>query len=239
MSVLTIIRHAQASFLEEDYDRLSAVGEQQARLLGEYWGKQEIVFDAVYSGPRRRQTRTAEIAGDVVRAAGLTWPDPVLLPEFDEYQAEELWRHCLPGILQGDHRIRALHADWQRAKDTPEERRAFELVFQEVTRRWACGEAAAEQVEPWLNFRDRVRRGLGRVRSGNCGGRRVVVFTSGGPVAVAMEEALDLALDKTLDVLWMTRNGACAEFRFSGPRITLESFNTSPHLPDRSLWTWR
>ena len=34
MSVVLLVRHGQASFGAEDYDRLSALGEEQSRLLG-------------------------------------------------------------------------------------------------------------------------------------------------------------------------------------------------------------
>ena len=55
MSRLFLIRHGQASFLEENYDKLSVLGEKQARLLGEYWAQQRVAVDQVYSGPRTRQ----------------------------------------------------------------------------------------------------------------------------------------------------------------------------------------
>ncbi len=37
MSSLFLVRHGQASFLERNYDKLSAKGEEQARILGRYW----------------------------------------------------------------------------------------------------------------------------------------------------------------------------------------------------------
>ena len=45
MGILFLVRHAQASFLGEKYDKLSTLGEGQARLLGEYWARRNIVFD--------------------------------------------------------------------------------------------------------------------------------------------------------------------------------------------------
>jgi broad specificity phosphatase PhoE len=67
MGQLWLIRHGQASFLEQNYDQLSAKGEAQARLLGEYWASHKVVFDRVFSGPRVRQRETARIAGDACR----------------------------------------------------------------------------------------------------------------------------------------------------------------------------
>jgi broad specificity phosphatase PhoE len=39
MGILFLVRHAQASFLEQNYDKLSALGEAQACHLGEYWAR--------------------------------------------------------------------------------------------------------------------------------------------------------------------------------------------------------
>ena len=55
MSVLTLVRHAQASFFADNYDELSPLGRKQARLLGEFWVRRQIDFDEVYCGPRVRQ----------------------------------------------------------------------------------------------------------------------------------------------------------------------------------------
>lgn len=68
MSRVLLLRHAQASYLEPDYDKLSPIGEKQARALGEYWARQKINFDRVFSGPRVRQMDTARIAAAGPRA---------------------------------------------------------------------------------------------------------------------------------------------------------------------------
>src|ERR1043165_10030660 len=88
MSRLLLIRHGQASFLERNYDKLSSRGEAQSRILGEYWAGLKLCFDRVYSGPRVRQRETARIVGEAYKSAGLPWPEPVVLAEFDEFQAE-------------------------------------------------------------------------------------------------------------------------------------------------------
>ena len=59
MSTLVLVRHAQATTFEKDSDRLSAVGEQQAIALGEFWKARNIRFDEVYTGTLRRHTLTA------------------------------------------------------------------------------------------------------------------------------------------------------------------------------------
>ena len=62
MGNVFMIRHGQASAFEENYDRLSTLGERQARLLGETWARRGFKPDRVFTGPRMRHERTAEIA---------------------------------------------------------------------------------------------------------------------------------------------------------------------------------
>ena len=60
MSTLVLVRHRSGlTIAEEDSDRLSAIGEQQAMALGEFWKARNIGFDEVYSGTLRRHTHTA------------------------------------------------------------------------------------------------------------------------------------------------------------------------------------
>ena len=83
MSVLTLVRHGQASFDSDDYDQLSDLGKQQARLLGKHWADQRLCIDRVYTGPRVRQKQTAEFAGNDYQQAGFVWPQPILLQDLD------------------------------------------------------------------------------------------------------------------------------------------------------------
>jgi len=59
MGRLLLIRYAQASFLSQNYDKLSDLGEKQALLLGKYWARRNIAFDRAFSGPGARYKDTA------------------------------------------------------------------------------------------------------------------------------------------------------------------------------------
>jgi broad specificity phosphatase PhoE len=230
MSVLTLVRHGQASYLEADYDRLSPLGEEQARRLGAYWRRLGVRFDLVFSGPRRRHLRTAEIAG---------WPDPVVLDELDEYPAMELMAAVLPGLAERDPRIGALAAALAAANGGPERIRRADRLLRAVTERWAAGEVHAPGLESWDGFCDRVRRAVGVMRARAPKSSRTVAFTSGGPLAATAKIALGLTPRAALDLTWSPRNSALAEFLFSGDRFSLSSFNSLPHLDDPALWTYR
>lgn len=240
MSYLILVRHGQASFLADDYDQLSAKGRMQSERLGEYWGSvPDRTFDVIIHGPAKRHAQTGEIVAEAFRAKGLVWPEPVEISEFDEYQAFELMRAALPGLLEREPEVRALEADFQRLSGAQEKARAFEKLFQRVTRMWVNGELEADGVEPWAQFCARVIRGLERVRDLAGKKANVVVFTSGGPIAAAASVALGLSAIKTLELSWASRNSSYSEFLFSDGRFSLSSFNVHPHLTDRSLLTYR
>src|SRR5579863_44608 len=233
MSRLVLVRHGQASFrpgVSDDYDRLSVTGEKQAVALGEYWARTGVRFDRAIRGPAKRHARTGALA-----QVGET----DVMAEFDEYPAFEVMRTALPGLVRQDEDIAAMEREYQRQIEPVEAARAFERLFQKVMRMWARAEVEAEGVETWAEFMGRVRRGLEKVRREAGQNSRVVVFTSGGPVAVAMREALALSAEKTMELSWASRNGGFSEFIFSGARFSLGGFNHSPHLEGPELETYR
>ena len=236
MGLLTLVRHGQASFMQPDYDKLSTLGELQARTLGEYWVQRGIRFDRVYYGPARRQIDTGKIAGRAYRDAGIDWPEPVHLPEFDEYPGIEVMRSFLPALIEKHEDIRLLDAEFRTAGDRTEAARAFEKVFQRVTRLWVAGELESREVETWQSFCDRVERGIATIREA---GGSAVLFSSGGVMAAAVRIALDLSPLRTLELSWTPRNASYSEFLFSAGRFSLGSFNAYPHLDSPDLLTWR
>lgn len=239
MSRLFLVRHGQASFLEQNYDKLSATGERQARLLGEYWSRRQTVFQRVYSGPRSRQKETARIVGEIYKDAGLPWPEIQVLQEFDEYDGEWVMESSLPGLTESNPEVRELQQAFLQASSPGEKHKTFQRMFEVVIGKWVVGEIQVENIESWPEFCARVQRGLSQVCSGNGGSENVAVFSSGGPIGVSMQRALNLSQEKTIRVAWMARNCSFTEYLFSGERFTLSSFNVFPHLDDPSLLTYR
>jgi broad specificity phosphatase PhoE len=239
VSRIFLVRHAQASFLEPDYDKLSPIGETQARLLGEYWASRNIAFDRVYSGPRVRQIDTAKLVANGHKRLGVSFPELAVLQEFDEYQGEDVLRRSVPELLQKDAGIRHLHATFLNA-DTPEQKRkSFQRMFEAIVGRWVDGELPLQDVESWPEFCSRVNRGLSKLTSSGTRGEQVAIFSSGGPIGVAMQRALNLSPRDTLRITWMSRNCSYSEFLSSGEQFTLSTFNAFPHLDDPSLLTYR
>lgn len=238
MSRLYLVRHAQASFLQADYDKLSALGETQSRLLGEYWARHRVVFDRVGCGPRVRQIHTASIVADAHREKGLPFPEPVVMDEFDEYQGEAVLAVALPQLVETDASISELHRGFMAATDSAARTRAFQKMFQSIITRWVAGDLTVPGAESWPEFSARVNRGLSRFLAQGRRGEQTAIFCSGGPVSIAVGRALNLSAPDTLRVAWMLRNSSQSEFLYSGERFTLSALNTVPHLDDASLVTY-
>ena len=242
MAQLILVRHGQATPFEEITDRLSPLGETQSRKLAEFWIRNQVVFDEVYIGSLVRQRRTAELVGEAFTAHGRAWPELQVIPELNEYDADSVVKHFAPQLAARDPQFRLLVEAVECGGD-PDQNRRFQRMFEALMNRWITGELDSLEVESWHSFRDRVRRAL-RSITGGAGprpakGRRVAAFTSGGPIGVAVQIALD-APDRTgLEVNWRVRNCSLTEFVFSGERLSLDSFNAIPHLDDPALRTFR
>ena len=106
--------------------------------------------------------------------------------------------------------------------------------------RWLRDALPPSDIEAWQPFRARVLRGLATLTAAAPPARRIVAFTSVGPLAVLLQRALgteDLASFRTA---WRIRNSSITRLEFSGgDRLTLDGFNELPHLPDPATWTFR
>lgn len=239
MSALWVVRHGQASFLAENYDRLSPLGERQARLLGEFWLGRGIAFDQVYYGPAERQIRTGEIIGDLYRHAGRGWPEAVVDPDLDEFPAETVVRRFLPAMMARHTHLADWMTELQTATEFVAKQRAFDRLLREVSKRWMAGEVSAEDIPSWQHFCHRVEAAIARIRATALKSSRLAVFTSGGPTAATARVALGLSYDATLELTWSPRNASVSEFLFTQDRFSLSTFNATPHLPEPSLLTYR
>jgi broad specificity phosphatase PhoE len=240
LSLLTVVRHGQASFLAANYDQLSETGERQARLLGEHWLRAGARFHEVHTGPAERQIRTAEIAGAVLRAAGERWPEVVVHPELDEFPAEAVLRRFTPPLAALHAEVAEGVAAFQAAADFAAKQRSFDRLLREVSRRWLAGEVSAPDIPSWQDFCHGVEAAVRRITDAAPKSAQVAVFTSGGPTAATARVALGLTYEATLDLTWSPRNASYSEFLFTPGRFSLSTFNLTPHLAaDPALLTYR
>ena len=230
MSSLVLVRHGQAMAFSDDSDRLSQTGEEQSKRLGEWWSRHGIRFDEAWSGTLRRHRQTAGLAG---------FPGAAADPDWNEYDAEGIQRTLGPVLEARDPEFRALAAAYRQARGGDGQNRHFQRMFEPLVRRWLAGECLGSAgFEPWRDFHSRVARALRRVTAGGAS-RSVVVFTSGGVIGTAAQIALSAPEIAAIELNWRIRNTSLTGMLFTRDRISIDYFNTLPHLDDPSAWTFR
>jgi broad specificity phosphatase PhoE len=211
MGTLYLVRHGQASFGAADYDRLSPLGQQQSERLGAWFRARGIGFDAVLTGTLRRHAQT--LAG--IEAGLQARHDALALPGLNEYDSEAI--------------VRASHAGPIAAPDSPERVRQHFRLLREGLRQWIAGTTQPAGMPAHADFVAGVVQALDLVRNRHADAK-VLIVSSGGPIAIAIGHVLGLQAEATIDINLHIRNSALSEFKVGTKRHTLISFNTLPHL---------
>jgi broad specificity phosphatase PhoE len=221
VGTIFLVRHGQAAFGTDDYDRLTPTGFQQSRLLGQHLAARGIAVDAVITGTLRRQVETAEAILEGIGAAQPR-PDPVIERKagLNEYDPRALV-FALTGAHPPD--------DERAARRDPEVVRSHFRLLREALLAWAEGRTSPAGMPDWAGFQsaaeDAIVWSRERFPEGN-----VLVVSSGGPIAAIVCAAL-LAPPKTaVELNLRIRNTALTEFATNARRHHLVSFNAIPHL---------
>jgi len=236
MGILYFIRHGQASFGQKNYDRLSPAGIQQARILGEYLAGIRFVFHEAYCGKMERQQHTAREVMTGFTSSGLAFPSPVTQTAFDEYDAFTVWRNQTQEMIREKS---LLPEDLSRTRT---DKRKFQQLFERVMMRWISGNHDAPGNIRWTEFTDRVLEGITALTTRHGTGQHIAIFTSGGPVSIAMQLALGLSDTKAMEISWQVMNASVSRFYFNSRGIFLAGFNDIAHLAmkqDPALLTYR
>ncbi len=236
MSDIIMIRHGQAMFGPENYDRLSERGARQARVTGEFLLKTGTRFSAMYSGSLERQKRTGEELSARLEEGGVAVPPVSIHPGFNEHNSKEILTAQFKMMLDEDP---SLSRDFEKIYT---DNRVFQKLFEKAMLRWISGRFACDGVESWGEFRRRVNDALDAVMRGHGKGSTIAVFASGGSIASAVGRVLDLSDEMTLRLSWQIANASITRFKFNEERISLSSFNCFAHLElegDSSLVTYR
>ncbi len=218
MGTLYLVRHGQASFGSDDYDRLSELGHRQSRLLGEHFQQRGRQFGSVFTGTLRRHRETYEGIAD-----GLGHHlSPEQLPGLDEYNPEAI--------------VRAIHDGELAPPASPDAVRQHFRLLRDGLVAWMQGRTEPVGMPSYADFAAGVSGALARAREHGEGD--VLIVSSGGPISVAVGLVLGLGPEAVVDLNLRIRNSAVTEFVATPKRHSLLSFNTLPHLdhPERADW---
>jgi broad specificity phosphatase PhoE len=230
MGAIYVVRHGQAAFGTDHYDRLTETGFMQARLLGAYFALRSIRFDAVFTGTLQRQTETAqgifEAHPDLGRNARQE-----RLPGLDEYKPEAILT-----ALTGEFPAPAAAAA---QRDPVVVRDHFRLLPQALLA-WAEDRAQPEGMADFKAFQEGAVAALIEARERFPDGN-VLVVSSGGPIAAMVAAAMQAPPAAAVELNLRIRNSSLTEFASTPRRHHLVSFNGLPHLdtnPDLTLTTY-
>ena len=244
MPSLYLVRHAQASFGADDYDRLSALGHEQARWLGEYFGARGIGFGSVWCGTLRRQRETVDGIGEGMKTLGLSLPTAHSRTALDEYDPQRLVsafeemrsnRSSDSDPSRPLDQGRALRASTSGSADADiaaKARRAHFRRLRETLLAWAAGEVAPDDHRTFGQFRDEAHavfeeawRQPARAASDN-----VLIVSSGGAIASIIVKHLSMPDTGFVALNLEARNTGVAEFRIGADAAHLVVINAITHL---------
>lgn len=222
MGMLHLVRHGQARFASEDYDRLSELGARQCHALGGWYAARGQRFGAVLSGTltRHRQSLAALAEGYGALPAALAFP---ALNEYDSDTLVPAW-------------LAASGGGPLPPATTPEGYRSHFRALRQALAAWTAGTLQPPGLPSHAEWRAGISAVLDHVRT-QCEGD-MLLLSSGGPIATATAMVLDAGGDAWIELNLRLRNSALTEFSVSPRRPVLHSFNTLPHLgaADRADW---
>jgi broad specificity phosphatase PhoE len=219
MGTLYLVRHGQASFGEDDYDKLSELGHRQSRRLGEYFAAKGLHFDAVVTGTLRRHTETFQgiAQGMGLKADVLQWPG------LNEYDSEAVISAVYPHKLE--------------KPTSPEMYRHHFRLLRDGLSQWMAGVVTPRGMPSYDGFVAGVTSALDHVRAQHHS-KNVLIVSSGGPISTAVGQVLGTQPETTIELNLRIRNSSVTEFAFTPKRHMLVTYNTLPHLDDAAYKDW-
>jgi broad specificity phosphatase PhoE len=221
MTTIYLIRHGQASFGADDYDALSPLGFEQARVLGEVLAARVSRTAALHSfvGSMRRHRETAQTC-----LAAMALPDiPIVDPGFNEFDHE-----AVIDAHEPRWRDRALMRSELTLATDP--RQAFQRVFEPALARWTGGANDADYHEPWPAFRARCETALANVIQRLERGDNALVFTSGGTITALCLGLMNLSIADAFRLNWRFANAGITKLTVGRAGPAVASLNEHGHF---------
>lgn len=219
-----LIRHAQADWGGADYDRLSALGMQQAAALGQWiaresgWRPQRLIC-----GPRRRHQLTLAAIRDALQMAHGAAPVVEIEHDWDDADAAALlaaFRNAQP---------RAPELAWVAPGASPAQARA---LLTAVFSAWRDGALDADLPETWRAFAARITQARAALTTRPV--EQVLVVSSAAAIARCAQAALQLDDDAMTALNLGLDNAALSEFSVQDGAWRLLRWNCLPHFASDS-----
>lgn len=212
MPVITLVRHAQASFGAANYDALSELGHRQAQWLGEHFRERGVRFAVCASGSLQRQTQTL----DAIAGALPYDPPRQCFDGLNEYLGD--------AILDADLRAR------NEMRDAAPTQKTYFRRLRTALLAWTEGSLDADVPETWAQFGGRAWEALERICAPLERDDHALVVSSGGVISRLVADTLQATPAMAIEINLQTRNASVTQLILSSSRRLLVSYNAVPHL---------
>jgi broad specificity phosphatase PhoE len=213
MTELFLVRHGQASFGAKNYDKLSSLGHQQSRWLGDYFNERQTGFTHAWTGTLVRHQETAQ--GILLGMSQAMQPS--VDASFNEFDFQSIGRAYL----------KLFPKEVLPTAATPAE---FYRLLKKAMLAWSQNELdPADIPESWADFKRRVSHSIELLQK-SAGQGPVLVVSSGGAIAMLLSVVLGLNAAQVIELNMQIRNTSFSHFYFNQHNIRLSSFNNVPHL---------
>ena len=204
MAELLVVRHAQARFGEDEYDRLSDLGHRQSELVGQALRDAHWQPDRLVTGTLTRQRET-------LRSMGFE-AEPETHAGLNEYDFHDLLRVRFRGTVPDPVR---------------HDRKTHFRTLRDTILEWQDG-GLSGAAESWRDFVDRVE--AARKFAIDTDARRVLAISSGGPIGQLVAASLGAPNSQMMMLNLQVKNTSLTRFFFSSQSFFLHEFNATPHF---------
>lgn len=210
MAQMFMVRHGQASFGEDDYDKLSALGHQQSALLGEYFTQREQHFDLVITGDMLRHKQTADGILNINSNANVMTD-----ARWNEFDFDAIVKAYLRRFPEHQPGPKSPRSEWYK-------------VLKNAMLCWSQQKLDLPNSETWLDFCGRVKHGCEFIQQSEY--KKVLVVSSGGAMAVFLMNIFKSSVEQAIAFNLQIKNTSVNQLYFNKAGFQLNSFNNVPHL---------
>lgn len=223
---VSLVRHGQASFGQENYDQLSPLGGEQLEHVGRHLAQREEPIDLIIRGDLVRHEQSVEA---LLRGYGAR-PEVAVLADWNEFDHRAVIRAYAKD--QADLRAWFANPKPLNTQSTAEKQKIMQ-IFREAVVRWQLGQHDLDYQETWSAFGARVTNAWQSTQKQLQGRQNILVLTSGGPIALSVMASLAMPHEAMLTLNQRLVNGGMTRFLTAAegePQPELLSLNEQQHF---------